>query len=90
MDAAGGPDMSVVVMSAGHGRGVEGLRAALGLMAARRVVEDEIERLIALLDAMDAEGGDRVPDDEDEVTCEDEGVVVALRQVGRQFGSHTG
>lgn len=56
----------------------------------RRQLEDAIERGIALLDMMDACGFDLEPDGEDEVVCEDDGVVVALRQVGRQFGSQTG
>lgn len=56
----------------------------------RRRLEDAIERGIALLDMMDAAGIDREPDGEDEVVSEDDGMVVNLRQVGRQFGSHTG
>lgn len=56
----------------------------------RRKLEEAIERGIALLDMMDAAGIDREPDGEDEVVSEDDGVVVNLRQVGRQFGSATG
>lgn len=67
--------MTVVVEMNPAPAGTEGLRRALALMAARRVVEDEIERLIALLDAMDAAGEDREPDGEAEVTSEDDGVV---------------
>lgn len=53
---------------------VVALEAVL-LAGARRVVEDEIERLIALLDALDAVAEDREPDAEDEVISEDDGVV---------------
>jgi DNA-binding GntR family transcriptional regulator len=57
---------------------------AVRLAAARRVIEDEIERLIALLDALDAAAEDREPDEEDEVISEDDGVVIGWRPVGRQ------
>lgn len=57
---------------------------AVRLAAARRVIEDEIERLIALLDALDAAAEDREPDEEDEVISEDDGIVIGWRSVGRQ------
>ena len=45
------------------------------LAGARIVIEDEIERLIGVLDQMDARTEDREPDAEDEVVSEDDGVV---------------
>lgn len=56
----------------------------------RQQLEDAIERGIALLDMMDAGALDMEPDGEDEVVSEDDAPVRGLRQVGRQFGSHTG
>jgi hypothetical protein len=43
--------------------------------AARLMIEAEIQRLIDLLDQMDARTEDREPDADDEIVCEDEGVV---------------
>ena len=54
------------------------------LRAARVVIEDEIERLIDVLDRIDAAEAEREPDGEDEVVCEDEGVVTHWMAVGRQ------
>lgn len=54
------------------------------LRAARVVIENEIERLIEVLDRMDAVESEREPDGEDEVICEDEGVVTHWMAVGRQ------
>lgn len=44
--------------------------------AARLMIEAEIQRLIDLLDHIDAAMADREPDGEDEIVCEDEGVVL--------------
>lgn len=55
------------------------------LAGARIVIEDEIERLIGVLDQMDARTEDREPDAEDEVVSEDDGVVAAwMSCCGRQ------
>lgn len=57
---------------------------AVMLAGARRVIEDEIERLIGVLDQLDACAEDREPDDEDEVISEDDGVVIDWMTCGRQ------
>lgn len=55
------------------------------LAGARIVIEDEIERLIGVLDQLDACTEDREPDAEDEVVSEDDGVVAAwMPCCGRQ------
>lgn len=55
---------------------------ALRLCAARVVIEDEIQRLIDLLDQLDALMAEREPDSDDEILSEDDGVVIGLREVG--------
>ena len=55
------------------------------LAGARIVIEDEIERLIGVLDQLDAGAEDREADAEDEVVSEDDGVVTAwMPFCGRQ------
>ena len=54
-------------------------------MTVRAALEAFVAAGIDLLDAMDAAGLDREPDGEDEIISEDDGVVVDLRQVGRQW-----
>jgi hypothetical protein len=55
------------------------------LRAARLVIEAEVQRLIDLLDAADAADVDREPDGDDEIVSEDDGVVIGLVSVGRQW-----